>query len=386
MNVLFCLYGDFASNSALHVAHLANNLCARGHDCVVAVPTGLPSLNSINRVAFTPVEFDSLLQGEPPFRNGREPEIVHAWTGRESIRRFLELYRPKARGARLLVHLEDHEPYLTAAALGATQDALRRLSDEALNEICGLAVTHPHHGPALLQSADGVTVIVERLLEHVPANLAKHVIWPAADETIFHPQPRRDELRAGLGLPPGAFVVFYHGNTHAANAREMRSLYLAIALLNHRGLPARLIRCGKDAVEFLGVDDHWVRPYVLPLGPVRQHHLPGLMGLADAFVQPGVPGRFNDYRFPSKLPEFFAIGRPVVLPRTNLGLHVEHLKDAYVLDRADGSTIADALAHLHREPELARRLGEGALAFARRHFSWPQGAARLEEFYHRVAG
>jgi glycosyltransferase involved in cell wall biosynthesis len=387
MNILFCLYGDFASNSAQHVAQLAGKLKARGHDCVVAVPTGLPSLNALHRVDFTAVEFSSLFAGPSRFRNREGPEIIHAWTTRESIRRFLDQYLPGQASARLIVHLEDDEAFLTEAALGATTAALGGLSDDELDARCGLALTHPQRGPILLRAAAGVTTIIDTLFAQAPADLPKHFIWPAADESFFIAQPRRENLRAELGLSPETLVLFYHGNTHAANARDMRSLYLAVALLNRQGVPTRLIRCGSDSVSFLGEDDSWCRQWVLPLGHVqKQSQLPGLMSLADAFVQPGAPGRFNDFRFPSKLPEFFSIGRPVILPRTNLGLKVEHLQDAYVLDRADGESIARALTHLRGDPALATRLGEGALAYARRHFNWTESAARLESFYAQVIG
>ncbi len=384
MNLLFCLYGDFAANSALQVAHLANQLKQRGHDVAVAVPTGLPSLNAIHRVDFTPVEFSDLLANKNPFRNQQGPDVIHAWTGRESIRNFLNQYRPRHPQARLMVHLEDHETHLAEAALGATTEALGGLSDAELDARCGLAVTHPRKGPALVRSANAVTTIIDTLFVHAPAELPKHFIWPAADPAFFVPQPKREQLKAELGWPENALVLFYHGNTHAANAAEMRSLYLAVALLNRQGVPARLVRCGHDSVSFLGEDDSWIRPWVLPLGHVRQSHMPRLMAVADAFVQPGIPGRFNDYRFPSKLPEFFSIGRPVILPRTNLGLKVQHLQDAYVLDRADGESIAAALIHLRNDPALSARLSAGSVAYARRHFSWAESARRLETFYQQV--
>ena len=55
------------------------------------------------------------------------------------------------------------------------------------------------------------------------------------------------------------------------------------------------------------------------VGPVPWLEVPGYLALADAFVQPGSPDDFNRYRLPSKLPEFLAMGRPVILPHCNLG-------------------------------------------------------------------
>jgi len=98
-------------------------------------------------------------------------------------------------------------------------------------------------------------------------------------------------------------------------------------------------------------------------------------------VQPGVPDPFNDYRFPSKLPEFFSIGRPVVLPRTNLGTQLRHGIDAYVLDRADAAGIAQAVIELRQDRALYDRLSQGAVASAEKYFSWQRSAETLAKFY-----
>jgi glycosyltransferase involved in cell wall biosynthesis len=81
------------------------------------------------------------------------------------------------------------------------------------------------------------------------------------------------------------------------------------------------------------------------------------------------------------LPEFFSIGRPVVLPRTNLGTHLRHGIDAYVLDRADAAGIASAVIALRQDRALYDRLSQGAVAYAEKHFSWSRSAETLAKFY-----
>ena len=76
-----------------------------------------------------------------------------------------------------------------------------------------------------------------------------------------------------------------------------------------------------------------------------------------------------------------ALGRPVILPRTNLGTRVRHGIDAYVLDRADADGIAGAVRTLRADPALSDRLAQGATAFAAQHFSWRRSAAALAKFY-----
>jgi glycosyltransferase involved in cell wall biosynthesis len=383
-NILLALYGDFSANSALHVASFANELIARGYDCVVAVPDHKETLGALPQARFMAVQFDELDELPAYFRDGRGPALVHAWTSRENVRRFTgEVVR--RHGSAVFVHLEDNEQEILETRLGRPFAELARLTTAELDDLVPVELSHPHRAADFLRTAAGVTVIVDRLREHVPPGVPTAVIWPGADARHFTARPRDDRLRAALGIAPTDIVVFYHGNTHASNAAEVRSLYEAVARLNERGRRTLLIRTGRDIPEFVEATAAWIRPHLIHLGFVgRAKHLPPLMALADYFVQPGAADAFNDYRFPSKLPEFFSVGRPVVLPRTNLGAVVRHREDAWVLPRADAAAIADAIAALQDDPELRARLAAGALGFAAAHFSWPRSTEQLVSFYRSL--
>ena len=383
-NILFALYGDFSANSALHVGSLANELIAAGYDCVVAVPDHKETLGALPEARFMALHFSELPHLPAYFKDGRGPCLVHAWTSRENVRQFCAKV-VAAYGSAVVVHLEDNEQELLETRLGRPFAELAALPDAELDPLVPDVLSHPRRAPQFLREAAGVTVIVERLKEQIPAGRPATVIWPAADARHFQPRPRDDRLRAALGLGPRDIVLFYHGNVHTSNAAEVRSLYEAVVLLNQRGLPAQLIRTGRDFPVFLPEGEAWIRPYLIHLGHVgRAKHLPALMALADYFVQPGLPGAFNNYRFPSKLPEFFAIGRPVILPHTNLGDLVRDGEHACVLPEADGPAIAAAIAELHADPARSARLAQGALAFAAAHFSWPRSARHLAEFYRSL--
>ena len=384
MNVLFALYGDFTSNSATHVAQLADELIALGCDCTVAVPAHPESIVHLGKTRFRDRLFSAALADGGGFRDGRGPDVVHGWTPREPVREFCTALRARHPEARLVLHLEDHELHLLETKVGHTLDELLALPAPELDRIAPPELTHPRRGPRFLQEADLVTVLVDRLRELVPAEVPCQVLWPAADARFFHPRPLDRAFRRSLGLAPDATVLAYNGNVHESNAAEVRSLYVATALLNRSGQPTQLLRTGRDFTPFLGADDSWARPFTIHLGHFSNYQQPVLLAMADYLVQPGRPGRFNDYRFPSKLPEFFALGRPVILPRTNLGLVTRHLEDAYVLDRADGESIAAAVRHLRADPALAAHLAEGALAFAARHFRWPDTAQRLLTVYREL--
>src|SRR5205814_1029183 len=215
----------------------------------------------------------------------------------------------------LVVHLEDNEEAILEVTLGMSFEKLARVRPAQIPR----NLSHPQHYRAFIASADGVTLIMDRLERFVPADTPKLVLWPGADERLFAPRPQDPDLRAELGIPENAVVLCYTGNVHPAIARDVRSVYLAAAILDQEGIPTRLIRTGRDFCSFLGPDEEWAYKISIELGQVPYQEIPALLSLAEVLVQPGADNAFNEFRLPGKLPEFFAMGRPVILPRTNIG-------------------------------------------------------------------
>ncbi|MFT3830938.1 MAG: glycosyltransferase [Opitutaceae bacterium] len=378
--ILFVLYGDMTSNSALHVAALANELIARGHECVIAVPRDADTVRYHHGARFRCVDFGTGGERAALFAGDAAPDIVHAWTTSERVRRFATAVCD-ATAARLVVHLEDHEGSIFAASTGHSEEALAALPAAELDLLVGEEHSHPIRRAEFLRRAAGCTVILDRLAELLPPGKPSQVLWPAAaPEFCFRPLPW--PLREALGWGREHTVLFYHGNLHPTNRDEMAELYGAVLALNAGGAPTTLIRAGRDFCALPGDLAANAAPFVVALGRIdRQEHLAPLLSLADCFVQPGIADTFNNFRFPSKLPEFFASGRPVILPRTNLGAHLRDGVDALVLDRADAAGIAAAVRRLRDDPAMAARLGAAAAEFARTRFSWSHSADALAAFY-----
>lgn len=146
-----------------------------------------------------------------------------------------------------------------------------------------------------------------------------------------------------------------------------------------------LIRTGQGNVNVLGEDDHWAKKYALELGFVERDRLPDILALADVLVQPGRSDAFNDYRFPSKLPEFLAMGKPVILPATNIGLLMENKQNALVLPVVDALNIVESVKLLLHNDELHTKLSCGSLNFAKNHLSWSKSSEKLKAFYETVS-
>jgi glycosyltransferase involved in cell wall biosynthesis len=276
--------------------------------------------------------------------------------------------------------LEDNEELILEANLGAPFDQLLTAADLQVP----LNLSHPKRYREFLKEADAATVIMDRLGEFVPTKVPSVVLWPGADTNLFFPRAKDNDFLKRLGVAPGNLVLCYTGNVHSANAREVRSLYVAAAILNRQGMPTTLLRAGSDYCPFLGPDDTWARQISVNLGYINHVEVPSILALADYLIQPGTEGAFNDYRLPAKLPEFFAMGKPVLLPATNVGRFVQHGEHAWVLPKADAFNIVEALKTLRTDSSLTRRLASGALAFSQRHFNWRKNAMLLTGLYQNV--
>lgn len=403
MNILFVNYGDFTTNSLNHIGGFANTLCAAGHACVVAVPHRKETLQHIADPLFIAATYDEALARPNLFPDGKPADLIHAWTPRECVRKFTVAYQRQSNAgvppmgsasapaaARVLIHLEDNEHFLLETYLGRPFADLRELPAAELDTLLNDSLPHPVRHESFLRIADGITHIVDKLAEFAPPDTPTHLLFPGVDFSLYHPFASSNAseaaaltaFRTELGLRDDEKILVFTGSNTFANEPEMRELYLAVALLNQRGTPTRLVRTGFNSPRFLdGLSDD-VKRHVLDLGFIEKAKLPQLLALADLLVQPGRPGPFNDYRLPSKLPEFLASGKPVALPPTNLAALMQDGREAVFLP-ATGSPneIADTCQRLFADADLRARLGENAAAFARQHFDLAKNTAALTEFY-----
>lgn len=386
MHVVFINYHTYSGSSGIHIHHLANSLCAKGVDCTVVLPTlpgdqeyfGPCRYRLANFVGFA---LETAVCGLP------RDCLLHAWTPRENVRIMTSLLRLRTR-APYVVHLEDNEQAILEAHTGqsfaslcATQARLR----------AGLprAMIHPLRHQQFLEGAAGVTCIIKTLERFAPPGMACLTFWPACEAAFFDlPQEPDAAARGRYGISGDSLVLFYPGNIHPANVAEVESLYLALDIVAASGTRVKLLRCGSDHARLSEPAQAARARHGLELGDVPSRDLPAVMAAADVLVQPGRPGAFNDFRFPSKLPLFLASGRPVILPRSNLGLELLDGEHCLHVPRAEPGAAPGALAacilRLAADPALRRRLGKNGRNFALTRFNWDASAERVHEFYRRL--
>ncbi|MGE0918660.1 glycosyltransferase family 4 protein [Trichlorobacter lovleyi] len=381
MNILFVAYSQLNCNSGIHIFSLANNLVELGHTCAVCVPDQPEATGDIGTPRFATLLLDQIKDRPLMFPDGRGADVIHAWTPRELVRRttenLLKLY-----SCPYFVHLEDNEQHLTELHTRISIAQMARLSYEELDARIPLHLSHPLRSQDFLAGAAGVTVLIDKLLTNVPQEVPGCVIWPSFDESLNWAIPCDNKLRREIGIASTDYVITYTGNVHSANRSEVLSLYIAVALLNRSGVTTKLVRTGSDYIplcDAVGMAEF--ETFLIALGFIPRKDMPKVLSIADVLVQPGRSDNFNDYRFPSKLPEYFASGKPVLIPATNIGRYVKDSVDCILLKRGDACEIATQLMSLLPDVERRRQLGTNALEFARLYFSWQKSSKILADFY-----
>jgi glycosyltransferase involved in cell wall biosynthesis len=385
--IVFVCYGPFDSNSGVHMAGFANSLAAKGYSVAACAAGGNVDGYDFGRPSFESFDIEELRnQPERVFGAGSEtrPEqiAIVCWTPREIVRRAIQPVAQRL-GISYFVHLEDNEEHLARLRLASMKRRpwRRETVPETISDPAGL--------PAFLGGARGITLIEERLRETAPAHVPALLLEPGVDLHLFGGDlapARRTEIRRPFGCSETTTLIVYPGNAHRANAEEVRTLYDAVRLLRGRGRDVTLVRTGTDtgsaaAILKKAAPEHGI----VALGRVDRTLLVDLLKSADLFVQPGRPGPFNDYRLPSKLPEFMAVGRPIVLPATNVGTRLRHGVDAMLLRDGSREEIARLIEEILSDPTLAARLSANARAFAMSHYDPMEQTRKLEDFLQRVA-
>jgi glycosyltransferase involved in cell wall biosynthesis len=378
--ILFVYFGPFTINSAIQAFHFGNELTELGWDVTLAGVGNPATIRKVGDARFRTITHHDVAAVTERWRRDRQAAIVFAWTPRENVRRTTEsIVRPL--GLPYVVHLEDNEEYLLSTKAGMTMDEMRRLTMAEQDRLAPAEHIHPTHSQTFMAAADGVTVITEELNEFNRVGLPHHVARPGIDTERFRPDLEPARSRAALGIADDEFVIVYHGTVHFANQHEMLSLYLSIKLLRRRGRKVRLVRLGET--ELGGVDPlafGAMRDGATELGSVEWRDIPAYLALADAYVQPGAANDFNRYRLPSKLPEFLAMGRPVVLPNCNIGHDLTDGENALLLSEGDALEIAAKIELLLDDRDLRDRLAAGARRFALEELSWEDNSVSLARF------
>lgn len=381
MHIAFVCYDTYRGCSGVHVHFLASAMTTMGHQCTVCV-TDLPTIKEyFGSVNYTLVNFNTALKMAQ--QGYFHQAILHGWTPRSPTQWLIE-HLLRIQKFPFFLHLEDNEWLLLEKEYGMPLPEIKEDAKIHPKKYEESLLCHPLVFESFLASATGVTCLIKKLEENVPDGMPRMTFWPACEEKFFHiPLEHNRQLQQECGIEPGTTAIVYPGTVNKWNQDDIRDLVLALDILDKQGRKVKLIRSGADDILF----DEPARSAYLRLartvGEIPAKDIPALILLADILVQPGRPNRYNDYRFPSKIPFFLASGRPVLLPKTNVGMELSHGYNALLLDTGDPEEIARLLGMLIDHPELAKNIGEKGRLFARKNFNWEKSAQALIQFYKK---
>lgn len=379
MNVILLNYGSLENNSANHIRGFAECLSASGHDVMICAPNINDSGREHSKYDYRIISNRDAIRHGVVFKDGKDCDILHAWTPREIIRGFLEKYKNTGKIPAILIHLEDNELAIFERITGLAP------SHGSADFICPQGLTNPLHLSDVLLASDGITMIHQCLEPLIPKGLQSMELPPVIDFDFFCSSPCHKESWSDLSSTRRPEILLgYNGNTHAANAADLNDLYSAVDILYREGLDIGMLRTGISeasmpvAYEFVKQGRH------IDLGFVNRERLPSILREIDIVVQPGNADAFNAHRLPSKIPEYLAIGLPLITGVANIGAELERENAALVLQSCGAQDIAAAIRRLKSDPQLIKSISAAGKAFARRRFSAESIGPKLEAFYSHI--
>jgi len=384
LEILLTTYAVTGVSNFLRCHSLARPLAARGHRVTILSSRARPGLRRREllldrvRVVESPDVFPMRLRhgGLSPvdlafrmaFVRRAVPAVVHCF-GHRPAAAVPALWLGRARGVPVVADWAD---LWGGEGIASVRGALARSS-------LGAADTRGER--AVYRAARAVTAASPALRARAIAlgRAAESVVElpGGANLDVVRPLPR-EQAREALGVPRDARVVVHAslggyddrllGEAVALVARADPSLLLLLTapasavlagILKREGLDARVVTAGFVPYERLGA--------VLACGDVM------LLPFSDRPVNLG--------RYPNKLADYLAAGRPVVTnPTGEIGRFVAAERVGAVA-AATPREFAAATLDLLRAPELREEMGRRARAAAEAHLSWTRLADRLEALY-----
>ena len=159
----------------------------------------------------------------------------------------------------------------------------------------------------------------------------------------------------------------------------------------------RIARCRTSDLQFLAIgvsiagsklpfrtatqlEDDWV----IETGRVPFHEIGAYLAACDALLLPLWDNLSNSARWPSRINDYLAAGRPIVATRVG---EVSALLDKYAFGLATDPTaqaLADGLVTIYHNPIQANLYGRNARLLAEGSLNWAHLTEQLEQFYLTV--
>lgn len=302
---------------------------------------------------------------------GRRFDIVHAFGHRPNVALPWMLKRLLPRGARFFADWDDwwtRGGIITPRRRWKLLDTLEAvlLEERVPRKASGLTVA----STCLFERAAGLGVPRDRIL----------LLPQGADVEAIRPEDR-EACRAALGLPREAPVIDFVGYA----VWDVRILLDAFERVREKFPSALLQIIGYDKdgqlPRLVAASPH--REAVLERGQVPFEKLSLYLGAGDVQALPLADRLDNRARWPIKLGDYLASGRPVVVQAVGDGARVVGENGLGVVTGPTAEAFAGGVIELLSQPQRAIEMGRKAREYAEREMRWEARAQALADFYAR---
>ena len=409
MRITYIGFADFHRYAGMkQLYHFAQEVCRQGHQAQILIAGNADTISALEEPPLTDIiemRFAGPLLTKAVRRRvvGFQPDIIHVWTPRH-VPALAGWQLHRLTGARIIVDHEDDEDYhlgyMRSNWIVNWRKGSRRLVIPAIylrntmlawivpinktgNARCGAKETMTYR--LLMGAAVAHTAISPNLAASIkresPAKPV-HVLYPGANLQMFKPQPRDSGLVSQLGLAHNTALVYSGTMSLAIFSWFMEVLVHVIK--QHDDV--RLILIGEDGFRSeaqrvarkMGTESFY---HLIGQAPYTQ--VPRYLSLADILIQHPID-QANHLRLPAKLPEYLAMGKPVITFASGIGESLVdrvHVRKLFTDDPIEASR---AICELLDAPAMRQSLGKSARSLAEERFDWEKNGNHLMAIYETL--
>lgn len=204
------------------------------------------------------------------------------------------------------------------------------------------------------------------------------------DEELFNPSMSGGEIREQYALKDSPVVIYM--STFWKFERGLHETALAAFKEVTRQVPdARLLMVGGGNLPVSSlIAERGLEGRVIPTGFVERRRVPMLIASADVALHVISDHPFHAASSPMVMPEYMAMGKPIVAPRTGELAYALTGGAGWLVSGARPDLLATGVVALLKDEQRRHEMGLTAEKKAREEYSYRSLAAKLKAAYLRL--
>ena len=226
-------------------------------------------------------------------------------------------------------------------------------------------------------------IVISRFLKKKAIELGVHesnitYIPGGADIDKIFPRPK-EEVRKNLGLPLDKKIIIYSAGTHYDSNLFLRAVYNIQKIMRD----VVLVTTGKAFGDKL-IGKVYDINRVVEYGFIPYDEYTALLPAADLFLFPFAKSELNEGRWPNKVGDYMAAGRPTVSNPTGDMVELFKTHKIGLLASEDPEDFAAKTHTLLSNDDLLTKIGNHARHVAEQYYDWKIMTKKLEKCFTEV--